>query len=630
MGHHHHHHNNACPGKLLSETTLLTTSYYDTSPINTPLDPEPSMGPVTPSPSGDTDPNPLLPVNDQVLTNSTGEKVSVDETASLSFLGFLRKTIKPYVGSMSFTDNERHHIMLESDRNDVASDRPVVVPVEIYSLLDSYFEVTSGLLDLFTADEIDILLAERASPRGAMLELPVRRDDIAAVDVALAIGAQVRESSDKSTQLARSYFYGARQIAFEGMLACQSLGTVRLFLLLAFYMLGACDRNAASMYLGVAAKAAVVLGLHQPATYRSLQEGEHNTRLRTWNSLRNIDILTSFILGRPKSLPTVKHNINQIEMASEDSQSAFSAILNGCSLLEDIVNKLSKGNMLHVPTAEGLLEQLRNCSRALPQTLRQFTFASDDRASLDPANRQLLSGNMHVSCVYYFAVILITRPFLIAYLMSRLRGRAPDQLISNPDEASDVNIKNNKVSKLAQVCVSSAIYMADMCQKAKASNFTFGNLCLLKAWIFGAGLILGFSMFAGEPRKDIEDSFEDVVEILDDIAATSPQAQLYSEILTNFSESINKYHHRVSGEVRHAVQHYIDQILVFDSPRNAGDVSQYHTLLSSEDANTNLDEQFPSAPINAHRNTYSSDMYSSVEGMHSQVDMAEYGDITEN
>lgn len=44
---------------------------------------------------------------------------------------------------------------------------------------------------------------------------------------------------------------------------------VRLFLLMAFYMLGACQRNAAAMYLGVATKAAVVLGLHYPRNARS-------------------------------------------------------------------------------------------------------------------------------------------------------------------------------------------------------------------------------------------------------------------------------------------------------------------------------------------------------------------------
>lgn len=347
-------------------------------------------------------------------------------------------------------------------------------------------------------------------------------------------------------------------------------------------------------------------------------------RLRIWHSLRNIDILTSFIVGRPKSLPVTRIDTSHTKETEEESlqySHAFNAIRKGCSLLEDIVAQLNKSNMLHVPTAESLLEQLRKWSRDLPPTLRRFTFVSGDGASLDPADRQLLAGNLHVSCMYYFAVILVTRPFLVAYLTSRLRGRAPDQLISDPDEASDINIKNNEVSKLAQVCVSSAVYMSDMCQKAKTSNFTFRNLCLLeydfeysilalkvadmfqfRAWIFGAGLVLGFSMFAGEPRQDIEDSFGGAREVLDSIAATSSQARLYHEILTSFSEAVSKYRQRVSGEVRRTVQHYMDQILIVDVPGNMG--GQHYPSPSSGNTNGNLDEQLAGVQSNTILNMF--------------------------
>lgn len=76
--------------------------------------------------------------------------------------------------------------------------------------------------------------------------------------------------------------------------------------------------------------------------------------------------------------------------------------------------------------------------------------------------------------------MLITRPFLIAYLVSRLRGRAPDHLIVDPDEATDVRIKNHEVSKLAQVCVGSVVYLTEMLQRLQKLGFAYGNLCLLQ------------------------------------------------------------------------------------------------------------------------------------------------------
>ncbi len=123
-------------------------------------------------------------------------------------------------------------------------------------------------------------MAERDQPSNAGISSKpaVKGEDQAALDMVLAIGAQARAATPDDTQLAAAYFNRARQAAFEGMLAHPSLGMVRLFTLLAFYMLGACQRNAAFMYLGVASKAAVVLGLHQDVYHRSLDRDEFALR----------------------------------------------------------------------------------------------------------------------------------------------------------------------------------------------------------------------------------------------------------------------------------------------------------------------------------------------------------------
>jgi hypothetical protein len=115
-------------------------------------------------------------------------------------------------------------------------------------------------LDLFTADEIDVLVTQR-SPEKKPIYPPPNPNDVAALDLALAIGAQAR-GSDDDVQLSAAYLHRARSIAFDDLLMSPSLNKVRLFVLLSFYMLGACNRNAASMFLGIAAKATDILGLH--------------------------------------------------------------------------------------------------------------------------------------------------------------------------------------------------------------------------------------------------------------------------------------------------------------------------------------------------------------------------------
>ena len=62
------------------------------------------------------------------------------------------------------------------------------------------------------------------------------------------------------------------------MLIDPSLEMISDFLIMAFYMLGACNRNAGYMYLGVASKAANALGLHRIDQYRDIPDEECRLR----------------------------------------------------------------------------------------------------------------------------------------------------------------------------------------------------------------------------------------------------------------------------------------------------------------------------------------------------------------
>lgn len=62
------------------------------------------------------------------------------------------------------------------------------------------------------------------------------------------------------------------------MLMTQTFDMVRLFTLLTFYTLGACNRNAASMFLSVAAKAAVILSLNATGNDQNSSEEERCAR----------------------------------------------------------------------------------------------------------------------------------------------------------------------------------------------------------------------------------------------------------------------------------------------------------------------------------------------------------------
>lgn len=140
---------------------------------------------------------------------------------------------------------------------------------------------SSGFLDLYTQDEVTELIRLAADDQNASkspASRPIDRAALASLYLMLAIGFQVRGASRDDLVLASKYFNQGRQMAFEKMLEDPTINLARAFTLLAFYMFGACRRNSAFMYLGVAAKSADILGLHAAAKHKHTSKAEQDSR----------------------------------------------------------------------------------------------------------------------------------------------------------------------------------------------------------------------------------------------------------------------------------------------------------------------------------------------------------------
>ena len=108
------------------------------------------------------------------------------------------------------------------------------------------------------------------------------------------------------------------------------------------------------------------------------------------------------------------------------------------------------------------------------------------------------------------------------------------------------------------------------------SSFLFhsalANLRLPRAWMFAAGLILGFSMFAqGETKFEMDAAFNGAREVLKKLSENSPQAEHYYEILTGFADAIQRHRQHLSREKRRSNNKYVSQLLTLDvNPSGTG------------------------------------------------------------
>lgn len=475
-------------------------------------------------------------------------------------MDFLRHSLKQLVGATPFSDGLAQNLALEVDRDQLThANVNLQLSLEQRHALYEYYTIQSrGILQLFSAEEAFALLDnDLMNPKPG-----TRREDLAAIDTALAIGAQARAGNPnpgpQDAQWAAALFHRARAVAFEKMLANPSPSLVRLFVLLAFYTVGIYRQVPAAIYLGIASKAAVILGLHQPMSPKVVRQGgDHASRMRIWHSLCILDVLSSSLLGRPGSGPRARrHDINDLPL--NPTQPQFNAILLAAAILDDVCIELNGPKVINASTAEGLLARLRAWSANLSPDLRKFTCR--DTTALSQSDALLIFGNIHVSSVYYFAVILITRPFLVRHLMTGIRRRA-GQTIRFPSDPGD--------ETLAQVCVASAVYMGQLCRilanmRAQDDRHPLGLLSLFKAWAFGSGLIIGFSMLADEARPDLDDAFQGVLLVLDVGSESNPQARLYADTLRAFLDTIRLYQRMSSQKIHHAAEPFIEQILVID------------------------------------------------------------------
>jgi hypothetical protein len=197
-------------------------------------------------------------------------------------------------------------------------------------------------------------------------------------------------------------------------------------------------------------------------------------RSRLWMSLCVIDLLASSILGRPAAtaalLPEDRSELCRVPRATAETGLVASYQLS--LILEEIISRLYSEKAASTDTADLLLEKLNHWSERLPNSLRTPCETEDSDAA-----QERIIGNMHVACFYHFAVILVTRPFLISTLNARL-ARAHHGLSMN---STGVDTPEDPAhSRLAVACIDSAVYMLQTCLEIHQSGLLHRNMGILK------------------------------------------------------------------------------------------------------------------------------------------------------
>lgn len=288
-------------------------------------------------------------------------------------------------------------------------------------------------------------------------------------------------------------------------------------------------------------------------------------------SIRVFDIICSSILGRRgsasslRSVDVTSGDIEQENNISCHRALALRATYESCSILETVVGKFADDGVLDSSSAEHFLQLLQEWSQVLPVSLRQRPQKGDRTLQDDPGYREKMIANVHVAGTYYFGIILVTRQFLIQHVMPQLHGHASKAKEGQHQNNQKGNKGADAVADLSRSCIGAAIYMAQMCREAVDAGVFMGNMCIIKAWIFAAGLVLGFALLVDDSSDtEAREAFRGSQHVLSILGRLSAQARQYHRILSAFSDAIDNYKRQMRRERNGSGVPYVEQILSYD------------------------------------------------------------------
>ncbi|KAK1574271.1 fungal-specific transcription factor domain-containing protein [Colletotrichum navitas] len=426
----------------------------------------------------------VVPQVSRLIADGKGRLMFIGDAANLAFLKVIRRLVRDLVGSCPFTDDPLRHIMVEATpegRSKWIITNPADIPAkpsdeQARYLLRWYLRATNCILDIF--DEAMLRKDLENWLRGD----PASQDEEAMSCIfflALGIGAQ-RCPEDRDAD-SEKYFHYGRFLAVSYLMENPTYNTVRSYVLITIYLLGASRRNSAFMHLGVAVRAAYTLGIHRKDNPTLFSAQEQDTRERLWRALRVLDLFLSVSLGRPLATSETRDTAG-----TED----YSASLDLCAILESILNDVYAKRMVSTDALERISEQHRRWAAKFSGSLAADGVNTNDPIDVEDETYPNM-GLYYMKEAYYWSIMLLSRPFLIDFVSRNVaRSQSPSTWsYDNPFCSSPSD------QLLVYACVDSAIRTVELLADLIPDTTVAKRHPFLVNSVFVSALVLGLAVF---------------------------------------------------------------------------------------------------------------------------------------
>ncbi|KAG9519817.1 hypothetical protein KCV07_g4802, partial [Aureobasidium melanogenum] len=353
-------------------------------------------------------------------------------------------------------------------------------------LIRRFYLATNCLMDLFDLE--DLMRALPSWLNSLSEEKPAQS---ALYFLIFAIGAQT--APEDNDALANTFLDHGRYLTASFFTENPSVCTIQAYSLITMFMLNACRRNAAFMYLGIAVRAAYALGLHSSDVATLLTTAEIRTRERLWKAVRILDLFMSASLGRPPAT-TETRDTEQIV--------PYSASSDLCMIFEKILLDVYAKRTVSTETVNQIGQHHRRWTLRLREGLDADSIKDEELVDGHIPNL----GLIHVKEAYYWTIILLTRHFFVDHISTRVRSPVSDNAPKAFESSQEV---------LVHACLDSAVRTVDLIEPITRSEHSPKRLPFVVNSTFVAGLVLGLAYFGDfYEAYPLDDKFQMVIRIL--------------------------------------------------------------------------------------------------------------------
>ncbi|KAL2759897.1 hypothetical protein ACRALDRAFT_2116058 [Sodiomyces alcalophilus JCM 7366] len=458
-----------------------------------------------------------VPREARLLRDGQGKLIFIGDCAPLSFFQSVRQLITSRVDPNAFAHQTSRFsgpdTSLSRPTPESCTSPPALQHDTIASAVASYFAVTNGIVDLFPHSH----LGDDLSFWSGQTDRP--SDISSAVNyLVLAIGYQASQED-----LAFAYFDYARGIALANLSGNLTIATIQAFVLITLYMLGSCQTNGAFIFFGIAVRTAYSIGVHRTEINARFGTETQHQRDRLWKSLRVLDLFLSTSMGRPPATSDVDCTVpyGAADDNGVEQLDTLNASVQIFLIIEEIVVEVYSRKKISYQLTEGISRRIRDWAAQWLSRIHKLvavSSAEDDAGST--------AGACQVMSSYFYAIILVSRPFLMFEMHKRLSGDLSRHgHTANHNDGAHSSVR----SKLADACIDSASLMVGHVADLIGRGHLQGHMPLIVSWLFAASLVLGIGLL-GSFGRILEKYMRTCIQSLEHFSTNDTNAAQYALI----------------------------------------------------------------------------------------------------